>query len=180
MATAVSSGVIGAIFGGLLLDALKVKGNIPRGMALGMDHITATRSHLPKADSDFKLSNYSECLKMTEALCNRSGRLKGSTVVVLRVKQKVTLFHEQSMSKPRAGPMSSTALEIIRANRHFSSTHSYLCSGMNSHGVATGVLSAEEPASAPYAAMTFALVGCFGVILASIPGFQSLLMAILA
>mmetsp|Transcript_38414 Transcript_38414/g.68726 ORF Transcript_38414/g.68726 Transcript_38414/m.68726 type:complete len:689 (-) Transcript_38414:1385-3451(-) len=86
MATAVSSGVIGAILGGLLLDAMNIKGNIPRGMALGM----------------------------------------------------------------------------------------------NSHGVATGVLSAEEPASAPYAAMTFALVGCFAVILASIPGFQWLLMTILA
>jgi len=52
--------------------------------------------------------------------------------------------------------------------------------GANSHGIGTGVLSAEEPASAPYAAMTFALVGALTVTLASLPAFQALLLAILA
>jgi len=47
--------------------------------------------------------------------------------------------------------------------------------GANGHGLGTANVNKEEPASAPFAAMSFALVGIFTACLCSVPAFQKLL-----
>jgi putative effector of murein hydrolase/putative effector of murein hydrolase LrgA (UPF0299 family) len=51
--------------------------------------------------------------------------------------------------------------------------------GCNAHGVGTATMAQQEPASAPFSAMSFAFVGAFTASICSVPAFQNLLATLL-